>query len=472
MAQVSSQEELQQALTSRAQTIEVTGDFQINSQVNIGYEVTITSGPGTRTFTLQKTDTYGSYMFRINPGGSLRLRQLILDGNSASHPAEESTNRSLIYLYGGTLDIGSGTVLQNNNTDKEGGGVYLSGLETSPSRLIMSGDAVITGCHSNSSGGAIMAALRNADDLLSLSDTVKLRSNSALNGGGIYFRSYVESLGGTLEIGSQVEISGNSAVTAGGGIYITSYQSEISPPVYLILKDQASIFSNSALYGGGLFNNRGAVVSIMGDAQIGLPIPNTATQFAPGIYNAGVLNVQGGRMLQNGVYIRDRDSIVSITGALSPNSVIQLDASNYVIPNSSGSPIVVGEATDGYPLLTEQDSAAFRKPAERFDDWEIRLSGDRTQVLLVPAQEEIIFHALTYHANDDCCTPACGIPAPVMFQEGQDVTLSSLIPSRCCGCFVGWNTGKDGSGATYWPGSVLTAPDGDVNLYAQWRCFC
>ena len=83
---------------------------------------------------------------------------------------------------------------------------------------------------------------------------MKLRSNSALNGGGIYFRSYVESLGGTLEIGSQVEISGNSAVTAGGGIYITSYQSEISPPVYLILKDQASIFSNGALYGLSLIH--------------------------------------------------------------------------------------------------------------------------------------------------------------------------------------------------------------------------
>lgn len=80
-----------------------------------------------------------------------------------------------------------------------------------------------------------------------------------------------------------------------------------------------------------------------------------------------------------GVYIENRSSVVQLKNALTEASVIQLEISVYVIPNVSDTPIVVGEATSDYPILSRTDAAAFRKPVDGFESWGIFLSEDNTR---------------------------------------------------------------------------------------------
>lgn len=217
----------------------------------VEYTVTI-SGSG-EAFTITRGAAYNSVLFRIQNGGALTLQSIILDGDKDNHPIENNTNRSLIYVAGGSLHLATGAILRNNNAYQEGGGLYLSGNAAYTNTLLMDGDARISRCWSRTSGGGLMAAIRNSADSVTISEQAAIEYNEAANGGGIYFRSYVENAGGALTVAGNIKISNNNARSTGGGIYCSGYWEGNGPPAFLTVSGNASVFSNSATHGGGIY---------------------------------------------------------------------------------------------------------------------------------------------------------------------------------------------------------------------------
>lgn len=833
MAQISNQAELQAALNSLDPLIRVTADFSVSSQINIRYAVTIESLNPDTPATITKADSYFTYLFRIMEGGSFTLQNIILDGNRSMHPEEDSNNRSLILAAGGTLNLLNGSIIQNNVSYQEGGGVYLNSASDYSNTLFMTDNARITGCHSRTNGGGIMIASRNSNDAFSITNEAMIDNNTAANGGGFYLRSYAPEAGITLTLSDQVHIINNEASGSGGGIFFSGYREGGAPSSSLIVSLNALISNNKALHGGGLYfygvnendrlqilvsanithnsalqngggcyltaigvpanvtidqssitnntggtgggcyfltdsggvfqlldsriaenkasneasgsgggvwiknqsqsqgvcillsgtaltqneasasgggmalfggpgtfsfqmenssiiqnqssdnggglfignddpgnltihqsviseNNSGgsgggmyyantgisqstgmtitetmisnnsavreggglrissgsgllttvitdssvssniaqdnsgggiwnggnnAALALHGDTVIsdnqtiagngggiyfnstfgklnlyddvkvinnhadgrfsdfgnhgggiclvpgmltlqdqsdisyntagkygggisaseesliqiesgsihantsssfgggiwnhagstviitGGSLSGNTAPFGSGIYNDSFLYLEGSREISNGVYIENRSAVVQLKNALTEASVIQLENSVYVIPNVSGTPIVVGEATSDYPVLSRTDAAAFRKPVDGFESWGIFLSEDNTRVLLAP----LPYYTINFEGNEVCCPTACFIPEPIRVLSGQPVALPDKTPTRIGYCFCFWNTKPCGKGKAYLPGESISSLENDLTLYAIWKanpCCC
>ena len=166
----------------------------------------------------------------------------------------------------------------------------------------------------------------------------------------------------------------------------------------------------------------------------------------------------GTRDIENGVYIaNDVSSVPMLDSTISPNSKIQLNNSPYLSPNPEGIPIVVGEAAgESYPVLSQADADAFIKPPAGFEDWEIRLSDDRTKIILAR-----IVHTITY-----LNTMGAYNPNPATFiGTSPDIVLQPLAGHPGYK-FVGWFT--EAAGGT--PVTVIpTGTSEDITLYAHWE---
>lgn len=245
----------------------------------------------------------------------------------------------------------------------------------------------------------------------------------------------------------------------GGGIY-----NDLGGIVTLTA---GSIYGNHANVGGGIYNESDSIIRMNGSTLFGKEAPNEADSYGSGIYNEGQLYTAGNQDIENGIYIEDSNAVVRLEGSLGSNAIIQLDPTDYVTPNLQGNPIVVAESTETYPLLSQTDANAFRKPSVGFDGWEIQLSHDRTQILLVP-----FYYTISYNANAACCPPAHCLPSSASVQSGGTLLLSCRKPIRKGYWFLGWNTEPDGSGISYLPGGTVTNVTADIQLYAIWEKCC
>ena len=72
-------------------------------------------------------------------------------------------------------------------------------------------------------------------------------------------------------------------------------------------------------------------------------------------------------------------------------------------------------------------------------------------------------YIITYDANG-----GTGAPDSQTKEEDIDVILSKVKPSKNGYEFIGWNTRKDGNGASYSAGGVYS-DNQNVTLYAQWK---
>lgn len=381
----------------------------------------------------------------------------------------------------------NGVTINSNTAGKTGGGLRLSSSDGTLTTLLEDCTVRSNIAQSNSGGGIWNGG---NDNRMTLSGTTTVTGNSTQsgNGGGIYFNSD----NGTILLIGNVKITDNKADEVstdfgnhGGGICLV--------PGILTIQDNVEIGSNSAgKYGGGISAAENSQIIILG----GTVQDNTSGQFGGGIWNHGnstvtlnggnILNnkaeygndiyndsnlyMEGTRELESGVYLATASSIVQLVNALTGTSAIQLETSLYVMPNADGTPIVVGEATQAYPQLTQADADAFIKPTQGFEGWSIKLNSNQTQVLLTP-----IDYKITFCGNDKCCPKACNIPAEINIQSGQEITLPTTIPQRNDYCFLHWNTDCCDRGASYLPGEVIASLNTDLYLYAIWKrnhCGC
>ena len=144
---VSSEEELRAALARGLTPITLTGCFSINGadSLVVDYNAEIIGGG----HILTRGDRFTRVLFTVTDGGSLTLRDVVVDG---SRDTAGRTN-SLIRLNGGTLRLEEWTVLQNNFANGEGGGVYLNGGAATENHLFLTENAVIRHCEAGTAGG-------------------------------------------------------------------------------------------------------------------------------------------------------------------------------------------------------------------------------------------------------------------------------------------------------------------------------
>lgn len=88
--------------------------------------------------------------------------------------------------------------------------------------------------------------------------------------------------------------------------------------------------------------------------------------------------------------------------------------------------------------------------------------GDHDEASMTVTIPALTSYTISYNANG-----GTGAPGNQTKYYGQNLNLSSTIPTRSGYSFNNWNTQADGSGTTYSAGSSYTVND-NLTLYAQW----
>jgi LPXTG-motif cell wall-anchored protein len=215
--------------------------------------------------TLARGDGYHGELIKLVQNAVLTLKNIILDGRSDEGQmgvvsGGDGGGGSLVGVYGGTLTVGEGAVLQNNSVESrgawypEGGGAIFAnkGTVNVEGGTIRNNEAVL--------GGGIYGIY---DSVINMSSGT-IEGNRAIQGASTTLpTSYGGNGGGICAAnGTDVNfsggtISGNSAFERGGGISMgTYYASEWDSPV--LTMTGGTISGNTAgSAGGGLFVQAG-----------------------------------------------------------------------------------------------------------------------------------------------------------------------------------------------------------------------
>lgn len=352
MAQVSNETELASALACTDSSIQLTADISVTASLPVRRSVTLSSlSPG--FYTLSKAASFSDNLFRIESGGSLRLSRIILDGNRQSHSQEDNTNRSLIRVNGGSLYLETASVLRNNYSAAEGGGIYLQANPSFPNSLVMSGDSRITGCVSKTSGGAAAMFPGTADDRITLTGQASLAENYAANGGGLYLRSLSESLGCSLTLEGETTVRENHASSTGGGICFSGYRGGGGPASRLTLTGKAAIRGNQAYHGGGIYfysSNEGDIL----DSSTSSPLSqNTAEGNGGAIFMTAVISPA--KIHLSGTVIRENRAGTGGALYLLSDSGYELQAESCTLEQNSA---VSGSSGSGGGLWLQNRSGS------------------------------------------------------------------------------------------------------------------
>lgn len=432
MTQVSTQTELQAALDALAPSIQVTTDFELSSQLDISYAVLIESLTPDNPFVLTKEDTYFAHLFCITSGGALTLQNIILDGNSQTHPLESPENRSLVHVNGGSLTLAEGCVLRNNNSRLEGGAISAENR----SQVLING-GTIQNNRSSRCGGGLWLFSQSIATLSSGS----FSGNESPRGRDIYSASVLY-LGGNWIIPNGIYLKNDSSV-----IRLISPLTETS----MIQLENSSYVST---------NPEGCSV-LVGTTTADYPLltQTDATAFHKPVD------------CFNGWETRLTDDSTQVI--LTPASY-QIQYEN-LMEAANPNPTTYTSVTPDLCLLSPGPLQGYR-----FLGWynapaggtqiSCLAHGSTGNLILYAWWEEFVEeYTISFFGNDSCCPKACCIPEPVTVPFGQPVTIPDVTPKRKKHCFRVWNTDPCGRGDSYLPGETLSGLTADLCLYAVWK---
>ncbi len=256
-------------------TVIVLRDIDPSSPVDIRKPLTLTSVDPQKPRKIVYTNKDQHDPFSITTYADVIMEHIILDGGREDG---RTTHSELVGVRGGTLTLGDGAILQNNNnvdTAKGAGGLRIM----NSGQAVMQAGSVIRNCRAVAGGGAAVAN-RNAKLVL---NGGTIEDCEAFIGGGVYIQamgwlelydgstirrnaakeelegmsygfSFPEGNGGGIcvELGylmlkgaeSGALITENTAESTGGGIYINVAFAQLA---------NGSVTNNyAAFYGGGL----------------------------------------------------------------------------------------------------------------------------------------------------------------------------------------------------------------------------
>jgi hypothetical protein len=255
------------ALTNGQLSIDAGKIIMLTSEAGNQYKITAAAGENKRVIALVKGNSAS------NPGGSLTLENIVLTGGNLYNSAADdymksggggvlvdkyaslimnadscvSGNQALlgggVHVRAGSLTMRDNAVIKDNKA-ADGGGVYLTGVyPDGGGEIIMNGNAVVSGNSAKTAGGGVFVTLGG---VLEMNDSAEIKSNSASGASDDFGGGggvYLSD--GALTMNDNATVFDNTAAAEGGGVYLFD--------ALLALNDSAAIKRNSAASGGGLY---------------------------------------------------------------------------------------------------------------------------------------------------------------------------------------------------------------------------
>ena len=291
----------------------------------------------------------GGYMIELkDASASLTLKDVVIDGAEYSVAAENAAETDSIIkaASGGTIELKSGAILENNKAAQFGFGILaINGVE-----ITMEDGAVIrnnTNRNYELGGGILLG-----NGSIFTMNGGEISGNTANGGGGVaIIGSTMVMNGGTISNNSTYKTSGQGSY--GAGVYVADYANASGGDILFKPKPASfemnggKITGNKALdYGGGIltFPQQGEKITININKN-GEISENQVTKGSGGAIAAffGVteLNVNGGTLTKNsaknyggGVFLYDATNVTISGGTISENKASQ-GGGVYLWPTSA-----------------------------------------------------------------------------------------------------------------------------------------
>jgi hypothetical protein len=236
------------AVISLASSIEVTAVILVEDGKHVKIVPAGEGGGGDVTISRGSGFTSGS-LFTVSPNASLTLAggdnaQLVLDGGTAQ------VYGSLVYVPGGSLTMGDGVILQNNQNTSDGGGVYIvqEGVFTMTGGIIQGGEGI-------SGGGVNLGANDSCANVFNFSGGVIQRNSATGNGGGITVTSGSVSMSGDAKI-----MNNQTSYIGGGGVMLETGMAFFQMSGGTIAGNKSQYDGGGVLVSAGVFIKTGGVV--------------------------------------------------------------------------------------------------------------------------------------------------------------------------------------------------------------------
>lgn len=310
----------------------------------------------------------GGYMIELkDASASLTLKNVVIDGAeysvAATHAAE--TDSIIKAASGGTIELKSGAILENNKAAQFGSGILASNgvkitmedgavIRNNTNRNYELGGGILLGNGSTftMNGGEISGNTANGGGVAIIGSTMVMNGGTISNnstyktsgqgsyGAGVYVADYANASGGDTLFTAQPasfemnggKITGNTALDYGGGVLTFPQQNQ----KITININNGKISGNKVTTGSG-----GAVAAFFGVTELnikgGTLTGNSAYQFGGGVFLYGTTNVtiSGGTISENkalrgggGVCLRE-GSAVKQTGGSIENNVAKVGGGIY-----------------------------------------------------------------------------------------------------------------------------------------------
>ena len=311
----------------------------------------------------------GGYMIELeDASASLTLENVVIDGAeysvAATHAAE--TDSIIKAASGGTIELKSGAILENNKAAQFGSGILASNgvkitmedgavIRNNTNRNYELGGGILLGNGSTftMNGGEISGNTANGGGGVAIIGSTMVMNGGTISnnstyktsgqgsyGAGVYVADYANASGGDTLFTAQPasfemnggKITGNTALDYGGGVVtFPQYSKKITINI-----NNGEISGNKVTKGSG-----GAVAAFFGVTELnikgGTLTGNSAYQFGGGVFLYGTTNVtiSGGTISENkalrgggGVCLRE-GSAVTQTGGSIENNVAKVGGGIY-----------------------------------------------------------------------------------------------------------------------------------------------
>ena len=290
----------------------------------------------------------GGYMIELkDASASLTLKDVVIDGAEYSVAAENAAETDSIIkaASGGTIELKSGAILENNKAAQFGSGILaINGVE-----ITMEDGAVIrnnTNRNYELGGGILLG-----NGSIFTMNGGEISGNTANGGGGVaIIGSTMVMNGGTISNNSTYKTSGQGSY--GAGVYVADYANASGGDILFKPKPASfemnggKITGNKALdYGGGILTFPQQSKKITINIKNGEISENQVTEGSGGAIAAffGVteLNINGGTLTKNsaknyggGVFLYDATNVTISGGTISENKASQ-GGGVYLWPTSA-----------------------------------------------------------------------------------------------------------------------------------------
>lgn len=251
----------------------------------------------------------GSYMIELkDASASLTLQNVVIDGAQYSVAAENAAETDSIIkaASGGTIELKSGAILENNKAAQFGSGI----LANNGVKITMENGAVIRNNTNRNYelGGGIMIGNGSTFTM----NGGEISGNTANGGGGVaIIGSTMVMNGGTISNNSTYKTSGQGSY--GAGVYVADYANAsggdilFTPTPASFEMNGGKITGNTALdYGGGVLTfpqqNQKITININNGEISGNKVTNGSGGAVAAFFGVTELNIKGGTLTGNSAY--------------------------------------------------------------------------------------------------------------------------------------------------------------------------